>query len=272
MYGSIVQLWTAEVHFSSDIPQYEEEGPDYSKVIPSLPKQVVSPLKSHSLCYSTRSQLSISESFLSALQNKQLSLMPPSFAPSPLPFLSPSVSRSPCHSCSFAGWWEASEGMSKRHLRQVCERHSVILVERDVSLRACLWSYPQPGDNRWCRRKDNPGNHPGAGWQCGEVTMEREYTGAEGSSGRVWAGSSVHVPSFKLCFCLSDATPSPSLPPLAILFLPNHSLHVEPHQLDRHWQALAACVHSDRLLFLTLCLCLCVHACAHDCEQSEAGE
>lgn len=88
-FDSIVQLRTAEVHFSPNIPQYEKR-PDYSKVIPSLPKQVVSPLKSHSLCYSMWSQLSISESFLSALQNKQVSLMPP-FAPSPLPFLSPSV-------------------------------------------------------------------------------------------------------------------------------------------------------------------------------------
>ena len=165
-------IWTAEVHFSSDIPQYE--GPDYSKVIPSLPKQVVSPLKSHSLCYSIWSQLSVSESFLSALQDKQLSLSCPLLSPPPLlPFC---LSLSPCHSCSFAGWWEASEGMSRRPLRQVCERHSGLSVERDVSPRACLWSYPQPGDNRWCRREGNPGNHPGAGWQRWAVTVEREYT------------------------------------------------------------------------------------------------
>lgn len=201
-FDSIVQLRTAEVHFSPDIPQYEKR-PDYSKVIPSLPKQVVSPLKSHSLCYSTWSQLSISESFLSALQNKQVSLMPP-FAPSSVS-VSLCLSLSPCQSCSFAGWWEASEGMSKRHLRQVCERHGVISVESDVSLRACLWSYQQPGDNGWCRRKDNRGKHPGAAWQCGKVTIEQEYTGAEGSSGWVWAGSPTHVLSFKLCFCLPDA-------------------------------------------------------------------
>lgn len=66
--------------------------------------------------------------------------------------------------------------MSRRHLRQVCERHSGLSVERDVSLRACLWSYPQPGDNRWRRREGNPGNHPGAGWQRWAVTVEREYT------------------------------------------------------------------------------------------------
>lgn len=217
VYGSIVELWSAEVHFSSVIPQYEEEGPDYSKVIPSLPKQAVSPLKSHSLCYSMWSQLSILESFLSALQNKQLFLMPLSFTPSPFPFLSVSVSLSPCHSCSFAGWWEASEGMSKRHLRQVCERHSVIAVERDVSLRACLWSYPQLGDNRWCRRKDNPGKSPGAGWLCGDITVERECTdGAEGSSGRVWASLLAHVQSFKLCFSLSEA--HPHLPSLYLPF------------------------------------------------------
>ena len=174
VYVSIVPLWTADVHFPPDIPQYEEdEGPDYSKVIPSLPKQVVSPLKSHSLCYSTCSQLSVSESFLSALQNKQLPLMLLSFTP-PFPSslsVSLCLSLQPCHSRSFAGWWEASEGMSRRHLRQVCERHGVISVQRDVSLGACLRSYPQPGDNRWCRRKGNPGNHPGAGWRCGEVSV-----------------------------------------------------------------------------------------------------
>lgn len=211
--GSVVELWTAEVHFSLVIPQYEEEGPDYSKVIPSLPKRVVSPLKSHSLCYSTWSQLSILKSFLSALQNKQLFLMPLLLPPSPFPSLSVSVSLSPCHSCSFAGWWEASEGMSKRHLRQVCERHSVILVERDVSLWACLWSYPQLGENRWCRKKDNPGKHPGAWWLRGEVTGERQCTeGAEGSLGQVWDGSPAHVQSSKLCFYLSGAQPPfPSL-------------------------------------------------------------
>lgn len=180
----MVQLWTAELHFSSHIPQYKEEGPDYSKVIPSLPKQFVSPIKSHSLCYSTCSQLSISYSFLSVLQNKRLSL---SYAPFFHPLfsslslsLSPSVSLSPCHSCSFAGWWGASEGMSRSHLRQACERHSVISVERDVSLRACLQLYPQLGDNRWCRREDNPGNHPRAGRQRGEVTSERESTESGG--------------------------------------------------------------------------------------------
>ncbi|CAB1441023.1 unnamed protein product [Pleuronectes platessa] len=36
--------------------------------------------------------------------------------------------------------------MSKRHLRQVCERHGVRSVERDVSLGGCLWSYPQNGE------------------------------------------------------------------------------------------------------------------------------
>lgn len=177
-----------------------------------------SPKKSQSMLLNMI-QLSISERFLSALQNKQLFLMPPSFTPSHFPFLSVSVSLSPCHSCSFAGWWEASEGMSKRHLRQVCERHSVISVERHISLRACLWSYPQLGDNRWCRKKENPGKHPGAGRLRGEVTAERQYTeGAEGSSGQVWDGSPTHVQSFKLCFCLSDAC-TPSLP-LPLLSLP----------------------------------------------------
>lgn len=123
----------------------------------------------------------------------------PSFAPlSPLPFLSPYVFVSPCHSCSFAGWWEASEGMSKRHLRRVCERHSVISVGSDVSLRACLWSYQQPRDNRWWRRKE--GKHPEAGWQRGEVTAEQEHRGVRGSEGRAWSGSSDHVGSFKPCF------------------------------------------------------------------------
>lgn len=50
-----------------------------------------------------------------------------------------------------------------------------------------------------------------------EVTVEREYRGAEGSSGRVWAGPPAHVPSFKLCFYLPDVHPPPStchsLPP-----------------------------------------------------------
>lgn len=200
-FDSIVQLRTAEVHFSPNIPQYEKR-PDYSKVIPSLPKQVVSPLKSHSLCYSTWSQLSISESFLSALQNKQVSLMPP-FAPSPLPFLSPSVFPSlPVKAAHSQVDGRHQKGWV-RGIWDKCVR--VISVESDVSLRACLWSYQQPGDNEWCRRKDNRGKHPGAAWQCGKVTIEQEYTGAEGSSGWVWAGSPTHVLSFKLCFCLPDA-------------------------------------------------------------------
>lgn len=74
----------------------------------------------------------------------------------------------------------ASEGMSGR---SVWGTKRILLGERDVSLslRACLWSYPQLGDNRWCRRKENPGNHPGAGWQRGEVSVEKEKT----ESGRV---------------------------------------------------------------------------------------
>ena len=176
VYVSIVPLWTAEVHFPSDIPQCEEgEGPDYSKVIPSLPKQVVSPLKSHSLCCSTWSQLSVLESFLSALQNKQLSLMPLSFAPPPrasLPFLSPSVSL-------FNPVTVAHSQVDGRHQKgwvggiwDKCVRDTPWYRCRGTSLsEPCLRSYPQPGDNRWCGGKGNPVNHPGAGWRCGEVSV-----------------------------------------------------------------------------------------------------
>lgn len=152
--------------------------------------------------------------------------------------------------------------MSKRHLRQVCERHSVILVERDVSLKACLWLYPQPGDNRWCRRKDNPGNHPGAGWQCGEVTVEREHTGAEGSSGRVWAGSSAHVPSFKPCFCLPDA---PASPPSTCHCLPPQSFSTCRASSSRSPLTGPSCVRIlwptalFDFVFVFLCACMCLH-------------
>ena len=57
VYDSIVQLWTAEVHFSSDIPQYG------SRLFQSHSKFTKAgcfpPWKSHSLCYSTWSPLSI---------------------------------------------------------------------------------------------------------------------------------------------------------------------------------------------------------------------
>lgn len=78
--------------------------------------------------------------------------MSPYFPPSPQLLLS--VPCSGCHGRSFAGWREASEGMSKRHLRQACEGHGVISVERAVSFRGLSlvisWNM---ADNAWCREE-----------------------------------------------------------------------------------------------------------------------
>lgn len=107
--------------------------------------------------------------------------------------------------------------MSKRHLRQVCERHSVISVGSDVSLKACLWSYQQPRDNRWWRRKGGGANTQG---QDGNVRRLPQSKSAEGSEGRAWAGSSARVVSFKFwIFILVFTHPHPTSthPPL----LPN---------------------------------------------------
>lgn len=151
-----------------------------SRSFQGLPKQVVSPLKSHSLCCSMWLQFSISKSFLSALQNKQLSLMLPFFSP-PLPS-SLSVSLISLSLPVIVVHLQVDGRHQKGWVGGIWEGHGLISVERDISLRACVWSDPQLGDKRWCRRKDNPGNHPGAGWQCGDVTVEQKYVGVIGQS------------------------------------------------------------------------------------------
>lgn len=80
------------------------------------------------------------------------------------------------------------------------------------------------------------------------------------SSGRVWAGSPTHVQSFRLCVCLCEALPSLYLP---FPSSPSYSLYEEPRQLDVHWQARAAYMLSDRLLFLTLCMFVCACMCSN---------
>lgn len=67
---------------------------------------------------------------------------------------------------------------------------------------------------------------------------------------------SAHVPSFRLCLFVCRSPPS------------NPS--VQPHHADLHWQARAACAHSDRLLFLTLYVHLRVHLSAK--EGGRGGE
>lgn len=152
--------------------------------------------------------------------------------------------------------------MSKRHLRQVCERHGVISVESDVSLRACLWSYQQPGDNEWCRRKDNRGKHPGAAWQCGKVTIEQEYMGQRGHQGECELAlqlTSYHLNSVFVCLM-----PPPST---------RHSLPAQSFPTCRAASTRSALTGPScmRILWPTalfdfayvfVCACLSVHLCA----------